>query len=438
MTPSRTLFTLIPAFALYGAGCSSNEVDTPGGSGGSQAGGGTSGQTGGTPNGGTGGAIATGGTSGGSAGALATGGSTSGGSGGGLTTGGTSSGSGGAAATGGTPSGGSGGAVSGGSGGSGGAVSGGSGGSMGGTPSMGGVGGMAGAAGSAGKGGSAGMGGSGGGSMGGAGGLLPGNAPVPSAGCGKATTVTTGKKTITSTNQQRTYIIDIPTNYDMNKPYRLIYSSHWIGSTSEAVRDQNYYYIKPLATAANQPVIFVAPQSDGSQWQQKDHALFDDILAFVKANLCIDTTRVFANGFSFGGMITYSLSVNHQKDIRAAVGIAPANYNIYVPTKTHEPIAWMQTTGMGDTTCPWIQGSSTTNGAKFIAIEHATDNGCTLPANIPIWQSGAHVCYDFQGCRTGFPTKACTFNGGHQAESSDPGSNVNWIAEESWRFFTQF
>jgi poly(3-hydroxybutyrate) depolymerase len=193
-----------------------------------------------------------------------------------------------------------------------------------------------------------------------------------------------------------------------------------------------------LATAANEPAIFVAPQSDGSTWQEKDHALFDDILAFVKTNLCIDTTRVFATGFSFGGMITYSLSVNHQKDIRAAVGIAPANYNIYVPTKNHQPIAWMQTTGMGDGTCPWVSGNSTTQGAKFIAIEHATDNGCTVPATLPIWQQGAHVCYDFAGCKAGFPTKACTFDGGHTNIANDSGSNVNWIPQESWKFFTQF
>jgi len=259
---------------------------------------------------------------------------------------------------------------------------------------------------------------------------------VLSAGCGKATTVTNGKKTITSTNQQRTYIIDIPTNYDMNEPYRLFYTSHWISSTSEAVRDQEYYFLKPLANAANEPAIFVAPQSDGSTWQQKDHALFDDILAFVKENLCIDTTRVFATGFSFGGMITYSLSVNHQKDIRAGVGIAPANYNIYLPTKTHEPIAWMQTTGMGDTTCPWVNGNSTTQGAKFIAIEHATDNGCTVPSDVPTWQNGNHVCYDFQGCPAAFPVKACTFNGGHTNIANESGSN--WIATESWEFFTQF
>jgi poly(3-hydroxybutyrate) depolymerase len=308
-------------------------------------------------------------------------------------------------------------------------------------------GGTAGAGGShAGAGGSqAGAGGSqagAGGSQAGAGGtggaLMPGNPAVPSSGCGKATTLTSGKKTIKSTNQDRTYIIDIPTNYDMTKPYRLFYTSHWIGSTSEAVRDQNYYFLKPLATADNQPAIFVAPQADGSTWQEKDHALFDDILAYVKDNLCIDTTRVFATGFSFGGMITYSLSVNHQKDIRAAVGIAPANYNIYVPPKTHAPIAWMQTTGMGDGTCPWIQGSSTTNGAKFIAIEHATDNGCTVPTDIPIWKSGAHVCYDFMGCKASYPTKVCTFDGPHTNIASDPGSQTNWIPQESWKFFKQF
>ena len=43
--------------------------------------------------------------------------------------------------------------------------------------------------------------------------------------------------------------------------YRLFYTSHWIGSTSEAVREQNYYFLKPLANAANEPAIFVAPQA---------------------------------------------------------------------------------------------------------------------------------------------------------------------------------
>ena len=284
----------------------------------------------------------------------------------------------------------------------------------------------------------AGSGGSGGSSGGSGGSTGLGNPPVPSAGCGTATTVTNGKKTITSTGEARTYIIDIPAGYDMNTPHRLFYTSHWIGSTSEAVQDQDYYFLKPLAQADGVPAIFVAPQSDGQTWQEKDHALFDDILAFVKENLCIDTSRVFATGFSFGGMITYSLSTNHQSDIRAAVGIAPANYNIWLPQKTGEPIAWMQTTGMSDGTCPWVNGNSQTQGAKYIAMEHAANAGCTVPDDIPTWQNGNHTCYDFEGCPAEYPVKACTFGGGHTNIDSDSGSNDNWIARESWEFFMQF
>jgi len=269
-------------------------------------------------------------------------------------------------------------------------------------------------------------------------GIPLGNPPVKSAGCGKATTVTTGKHSITSTGQERTYIIDIPADYDMNKPYRLFYTSHWISGTSEQVRDQDYYFLKPLANAANEPAIFIAPQSDGPTWQEKDHALFDDLLAFAKKNLCFDTTRVFATGFSFGGMITYSLTVNHQADIRAAVGIAPANYNIFVPPKTGKPIAWMQTTGMSDTLTPWVNRDSTTQGAKYIAIERATNNACTVPETIPTWKEGRHVCHEFTGCGASTPTRACTFDGGHTNRASDPGSTGNWIPEESWAFFKRF
>ena len=366
-------------------------------------------------------------------GGAGTGGVTTGSGGATVGTGGRASSTGGNASTGGAP--GSGGA-SGGAVGTGGAGSGGRGAAATGGSSAGGTGPT----------GSGGVGSGGATGSAGAGGILPlKNPAVPSAGCGRATTVTNGKKTITSGGQQRSYIIDIPTGYDMNKPYRFFYTSHWISSKAEDVVNQNYYFLKPLATAAKEPAIFLAPQAlpgnpTGTWDTQKaiDNVLFDDILAYVKANLCIDTTRVFATGFSFGGMMTYSLSVNHQGTIRAAVGIAPANYNIYVPPKTHQQMAWMQTTGMGDTTCPWVQGTSKTNGSKYIAIEHATDNGCAIPTTVPNWTTGNHLCYDFTGCKDGLPVKACTFNGPHTNINMDSGSSTNWIPQESWKFFTQF
>jgi poly(3-hydroxybutyrate) depolymerase len=399
----RSSILMVATFVLVAGACSGSSEGTPSGSGGTSPPG-TGGITG------SGGVTSSGGTPG-------TGGAT--GTGGAISTGG-ATGSGGTAGS----------TATGGRAGSGGAGTGG------------------GAGGKAGTGGAAGSGMGGSGPAGASGSLssLPlKNPAVPSAGCGKPSTVTSGKKTITSSGTQRTYIIDIPTNYDMNKPYRFFYTSHWISSTAEAVQQQNFYFLKPLANAANEPAIFLAPQAlpgnPNGTWdtsKNTDHILFDDILAYVKENLCIDTTRVFATGFSFGGMMTYSLSVNHQKDIRAAVGIAPANYNIYVPPKTHQPIAWMQTTGVNDTTCPWVNGNSTTQGAKYVAIEHGTDNGCMVPSTIPTWTSGPHLCVDFTGCMTGAPTKVCTFNGPHTNINSDPGSSTNWIPQESWNFFTQF
>jgi hypothetical protein len=362
---------------------------------------------------GTGGASTTGGTSAGTGGAS-----------GGMSSGGSSS-TGGAA---------SGGAASGGAA-SGGAASGGA--ASGGVPNATGGSTTGGSGGDPGVGGTVGSGGDGSGGAGTGGwpeGAIPkGNPPVPSAGCGKATTLTSKEYTISSSGQNRVYYVDMPSNYDMNKPYRLFYTSHWIGSRYQDVKGQDFYFLKPQLAADGVQAIFVAPSSDGATWQQKDHALFDDIMAFMNENVCYDTTRVFATGFSFGGMITYSLSTNHQAEIRAAVGIAPANYNIWLPEKTHKPIAWMHTTGMTDGTCPWVNNEAQERGAKFIALEKAEDNGCTIPSSIPT-SNGAYSCFDFQDCDPEHPTRVCTFGGGHTNIDGNP----NWIPIESWKFFKQF
>ena len=278
------------------------------------------------------------------------------------------------------------------------------------------------------------------------GGYPIGNPAVPSAGCGKALPsaykagADTTRKDMTSAGIKREYIVYIPTGYDSSKPYKLLFAWHCMGSSDTGAVSSGYYGAKQADTGKT--TILVAPQgyTDSMPWRSddKDVTFFDDMLKLFKSDLCIDESRVFSIGFSFGGMMTYSLSVARQKDIRAAVGIAPANYNIYVTkNKTHEPIGWMQTTGVSDTTCPWQQGSSTTNGSMYIAIEHGTDNGCTVPNPVPKWTSGNHLCVDFAGCKAGYPTKICPFNGGHTDNASDGGGG-NWIYSEGWKFFTQF
>ena len=166
-----------------------------------------------------------------------------------------------------------------------------------------------------------------------------------------------------SSGDSRQYVIDLPVPYDMNKPYRFIYGVAWPGGEGNDIQREKYYGLQNIADAASS-VIFVSASGLSGIWGLKDVPLFDDILDFVKKNACVDESRVFVLGFSFGGMYSYSLSMTRQKTIRAGIGMSPANYNIQIPPKTHDPIAWMQSTGMSDTHLPLGTGEQHDQGRE--------------------------------------------------------------------------
>jgi predicted esterase len=270
---------------------------------------------------------------------------------------------------------------------------------------------------------------------------------------------------ITSGGSSREYIIDIPADYDPKHPYRLIFSWHqaYGSNTGNAIGQypanngpnfdaQNYAYfgLRREAMAANAPTIFVAPGGIGNlPWDfKRDVVLFDDLLALIDANLCIDDNRVFTTGFSFGAMMSYSLSITRQTKLRAAVTMAPANYNLpNQPTDSNAaPIAYMGITGMSDGTCPWVNDEAAKRGGKFCALTHAQDNGCTLPATIQTAMVGSkkHLCYDFEGCKAGYPVKVCTFDGAHTPSSISDGASGGddglkaFVPPLAWKFIAQF
>jgi hypothetical protein len=147
-------------------------------------------------------------------------------------------------------------------------------------------------------------------------------------------------------------------------------------------------------------------------------------------------------------MMSYALSITRQKKLRGVVAMAAANYNLPgEPMDTNEaPIAYMGTTGMSDPTCPWVGNDAMKQGGKYCNLTHAMDNGCTIPATIPTTTAGSkkYVCYDFEGCKAGYPVKACTFDGAHTPASVDDGSSTGddglkaFIPPLAWKFISQF
>lgn len=255
------------------------------------------------------------------------------------------------------------------------------------------------------------------------------NSPVPTSGCGKSTV-----KSGTYKMDNRDYTVDVPANYDPNKPSRLIFGMHCMGSSRQGVINDQYYQLKPRDTDKN--TIFVAMQGESNgTWQQgiNDHKYFENIHKYLTANLCIDSSRVFSVGFSFGAMFTNSLSRNHQGILRAVVTYSPADYNIYLPPTTIDaPIGYMTTVGLSDNTCPPKTGRS----CKDLKVQH---NKCTVPATVPETStgSGTHLCYDYQGCPN-YPVKFCTFDGGHDDRPKDRNQGQTWVHDLSWKFLSQF
>jgi len=146
--------------------------------------------------------------------------------------------------------------------------------------------------------------------------------------------------------------------------------------------------------------------------------------------------------------MSYALSITRQAKLRAVVTMEAVNYNLPgEPTDSNAaPIAYMGTTGVSDTTCPWVNRDSAKQGGKYCVLQHAQDNGCTIPVDITTTSSGSksYVCCDFQGCQAGYPVKVCTFDGAHTPASVDDGTSTGddglkaFVPPLAWKFIAQF
>jgi poly(3-hydroxybutyrate) depolymerase len=263
-----------------------------------------------------------------------------------------------------------------------------------------------------------------------------GNAPVASAGCGKARTLQNQTLSITVDNASRQYILAAPDGYDNNHPYRLVLAYAWSGGSASDVANSHYF---TFATLDGENTIFVAPEAtDGAgSWSNGDVAFTDAILDQLENDLCIDTTRVFATGFSFGGGMAMALACTRADVFRAVAFFSGADLTGACPTTLTEPIAYYASQASED-----ANGLSPTSPitGEFKQGQFAEVNGCTPePSSTTFPAAGQpHTCTIYQGCSAGHPTEYCVFNGPHGWEPTDPGESTSWNAPEAWRFLTQF
>ncbi|SHM55694.1 Por secretion system C-terminal sorting domain-containing protein [Fibrobacter sp. UWR3] len=297
------------------------------------------------------------------------------------------------------------------------------------------------------------------------------NDPRPSKGCGKNSTlqstgsVENGKKyNLNVGGKNRTFFITLPKNYDNNKPHKLLIANHCMGSKAEDFVHHSPDYDHPTPYYGQQVLdkngdyIFVAPQgNDNGTWNGKeDHQFVDEMITAMFDNYCVDTTRVFATGFSFGAMFTNSLAQDLQERLRAVAVYATADYNIWLPSAgtgrydaKNLPIAWMGVHGKRDGMCNYDRAKTSAlprilkRNGKADANGNFTDASSEKPQEFN--GTAGHLCYDFTTVDPRFPVKWCSWNGEHQWTAHDgpntgtgQGWQNTWVPEEVHKFFEQF
>jgi poly(3-hydroxybutyrate) depolymerase len=254
-----------------------------------------------------------------------------------------------------------------------------------------------------------------------------------SKGCGAASwPKSKNDLTIMVGGKSRTYNLQVPDNYDTNKPYRLIFAIHWLNGTAKNVTDGKYYGLLPLSANST---IFVAPQGINNGWSDtgnsktkggQDVDLMQALLTEVENTLCIDTTRIFSEGFSMGGSMSYALACAMGATLR---GVAVHSGGPMSGCVNHTtPVAYFMTHGTKDSVCTYPQ-----YGVPQVE-DFAKINGCQT-ATLATPTSDQGVCVDYPGCSAGHPTRGCTFVGDH---TYNPGGSKQWVPAETWKFISQF
>jgi polyhydroxybutyrate depolymerase len=250
-------------------------------------------------------------------------------------------------------------------------------------------------------------------------------AALPTTGCGKPVGQTTAMyvaKNIMVGTRARSYRIFVPAGYDPMHPYPTVFLGHGCGGNGGTPF--------PFEAASKDKAIVIALKSVGSCFDDQsptsfDFPYFDQVLAEVSANLCVDKARVFMAGFSSGSWLTNLLGCGRAGVIRGqgnATGGLPA-----IPACTG-PIAGM------------LAHDTTDDQNSFAGGQRARDrllmvNGCstqTLPYDFDGDPATPSTCVIYQGCKPGYPVVWCPTTGkGHS-------SQVPITTVGLWRFFSQF
>jgi polyhydroxybutyrate depolymerase len=208
--------------------------------------------------------------------------------------------------------------------------------------------------------------------------------------------------TLDVSGTQRKFYVVLPSNYEAAKPYPVVFQFHPLGGNAE--QGMNMYNVRPNFPDA----IYVTPQGLGSQpgWANsngEDVAFTRAMMADVEAKYCVDTSRYFSTGFSYGGIMSFTIACQMADVFRAIAPMAGFQFGMEASCKPARPIAAWISNGAADTVVD-------PDGAAVLKDILVKTNHCQTTSS-PIEPS---PCVTYAGCDAGYPVTWCLVEGqGH-------------------------
>ena len=261
-----------------------------------------------------------------------------------------------------------------------------------------------------------------------------------SSGCGKRA-IHTGVFNLHTTDgdkRYRTFLVEVPAEYNPSHGYSLNFVFHGAGGSSS----QSYSWGLQSVAGASENGIFVFPdginfQHYGVGWDDTkngyDLPFFDNMVKTLEADFCVNRARVFVAGFSWGGDFVTALVCNRGNTIRAAAANSTtdefndaAKYYTYqglpCSTTVHPALRFEHAVG-GDGAYTAPRFASTSQLYRHL-------NSCSSASVGAPSSTSAMSCVSYKSCTKEYvecPFKASI---GHALPP-------NW-AKDTWAFFQTF
>lgn len=245
--------------------------------------------------------------------------------------------------------------------------------------------------------------------------------------------------------QFRPYSVRLPTGYDPSKPYTVIFGGGGCGGNAQnfSTNPGAGYDIDKQRETIFVGLAYVAGCFSDGGGGTKNRAdtpevpYVHEVLAEVRANYCVDQSKVFITGHSSGGWEAFTVGCALANEIR---GIAPVSGGL----RNHRPPcagpqASIMVEGLLDTANPIgpidpPKGNLDSGGSAPARDEILKRNGCVpqdfqftytadntkeaKAGNAPhtVWDAAFPSCYTYTNCPASHPVVWCALDGGHEVD----------------------